>query len=244
MDNKATKLMNAANKLKLKKITLYHVFAPVSDEQFNEIKQSGYWQPSQNALGGQSNGYYFFTTYTGATHHIKTMQNTWDYRQNKNAYIAECEVDLNDVKYPAWKLDYEAMQDYMFDMIYNTAAISPISFDGIKINATDKKTLSISQNGKFSRIKNFCANDHSGLIEKISDFLYKTNPDFKEKYDNLLTDVLMGHGQDQEIYAIKTTNRQKISKLSKIEKPDTTINTPNNSQISKFLSRYKNNKNK
>jgi hypothetical protein len=53
-----------------------------------------------------------------------------------------------------------------------------------------------------------------------------------------LKDVLSGNGDDKELYAIKTTQKQKISKMTKIEKEQQNTQTVTQSQIDKFLSRY------
>ena len=162
----------------------------------------------------------------------------WKSGVDKNAYIAECEIDMDDVKYPNWKLDYEAMQDFLFDMIYNAALEQDIICEDIKITALDSKKLALSYKKKFSRISGFSADIHSGLVEKIADFLYKNNSNFRNAYDKLLKDVLSGNGDDKELYAIKTTQKQKISKMTKIEKEQQNTQTVTQSQIDKFLSRY------
>ena len=235
MVNKTQKLQQASDNIKHSKIVLYHVITPISAEEFAKIEQSGYFKPSSNALGGQSNGFYFFTSRFGADYHIKTMQNTWDISNGKHAYVVECEIDAKEIKYPNWKLDYEAMQDFLFDMIYDSAHEHIIKFNGIEIKALDDKKLSISENGKFSRIKTFNANEHSGLIEKISDFLYNRDDKFKTAYDKLLFDVFYGNGENQELYAVKTTTKHKITKAIKIEPP---VVVQTHSQIDKFFSRY------
>ena len=155
MNTTIEKLKSATNKIKLKNITLYHVITPIDDTALNQIKQSGYFNPSQNALGGQSNGYYFFTNHQAAQYHIETMQDTWENKPGKHAYLAECTIDIKDVKYPDWQLDYEAMQDFLFDMILDAAKNNTICFDDIKISASENKTMQLSVNGKFSRIKSF-----------------------------------------------------------------------------------------
>ena len=237
MNTTAEKLKSATDKVKSKDITLYHVITPIDNATFNQIKQSGYFNSSQNALGGQSNGYYFFTNHQAAQNHIDTMQDTWENTPNKQAYLAECKVDFNNVKYPEWQLDYEAMQDFLFDMIMDAAKNTNISFDNIKISVAENKTLILSVNGKFSRIKEFNPNSHSGLVERTSDFLYKCNPEFRQKYDNLLKETFFGTGENQNLYAVKTKIPQKITNITKIEqKPD--AQTITNSQIHKFLSRY------
>jgi hypothetical protein len=237
MNTKSEKLHQAANKIKTHK-ALYHVITPISDEKLEQIKASGYFDKSKDALGGQSNGYYFFTTKTGVDNHIKTMQDSWYTSENKHPYIIECEINANDIKYPDWKLDYEAMQDFLFNMIYDAALRQSIKIDDIEITALENRKLSIIKNGKFSRIKSFTANEHSGLIEKVSDFLYKHNKEFKTSYDKLLSDVFFGNGSNQELYAVKTNTKQKITKITKIEKEPTAVQTQTNSQIDKFLSRY------
>ena len=239
MNTKSLRIQDAIQNIKNpnNKIILYHVITPISNEQFSKIKENGYFMPSNGALGGQSDGYYFFTTRHGADNHIATMKDTWENSPDKDAYLVECEIDSENLGYPVWKLDYESMQDFLFDMIYDSAHKKTIKFDNIEINALDDKKLSILKNGKFSRIKSFCANDHSGLIEKTTDFLYKHDNKFRQEYDRLLSDAFHGNGTNQDLYAVKTTNKQKITKITKIEtkKPES-IKT--NSQIDKFLSRY------
>ena len=234
---KVEKMKNGIDNIKQRKIVLYHIISPISHQRFAQIKESGYFESSKNALGGQVDGYYFFTTKQGAEYHIKTNKATWEQDIKKHAYLVECEVNADDVKYPNWKLDYEATQDFLFDMIYNVALKHDIKFDGIEIKALDGKKLSVSYNGAFSRIKSFSPDKHTGMIEKIADFLYKTDKEFKSEYDKLLQDMLRGRGDNQELYAIKTVNKQKITKITEIEnEPVTTV--PVNSQINKFLSRY------
>lgn len=237
MSEIADKLQRATGKIKSRKIVLYHVFSQINDAEFNQIKQSGVIGVSKSALGGQSNGAYFFTTRIGATNHIKEMQGIWENTNNKNAYLAETEVDLSDAHYPTWKLDYEAMQDFLFDMIYDAARQSEIKFSGIKVSATNNNILTVTNNGVYSRLSGFVPEKHSGLVEKIADYLYSHNVGFKQQYDKLLTDVFLGYGDNQELFAVKTSMPQMITKITKIEK-EPAVDTISNSQINKFLSRY------
>lgn len=237
MNDKASSFQNAVNDLKKQKITLYHVMSPIDEQTISKIKEDGYFNSSKNALGGQSDGYYFFTTKTGANYHIKTMRDTWDNSPNKNAYILECEINSDDIKYPDWKLDYEATQDFLFDMIYDVAYKKPIKFNGMEISTSENQKLNIINNGKFSRIKSFSANEHSGIIEKLSDFLYKHDIEFKQKYDTLLKDIFLGIGDNCELFAVKTQKQQKITRITKIEQ-EPPAPSATNSQISKFLSKY------
>ncbi len=240
MNIKTIKFNDAIAKANKQKIVLYHILSPISEQEFNKIQQNGYFNPSKNALGGQSNGYYFFTTRVGAENHIKSNQNSWDFNDNKTAYIIESEIDLSDVKYPTWKLDTEAMQDFLFDMIYDAAKNKEIKINNLRITAGDKKTLNIFKNEKISRVKDFCANDHSGTVEQVSDFLYRNDKNFQQQYDKLLSDVFLGVGENLELYAVKTANKQKITNITKIENK-TDAPAPNkNSQINKFMSRYGN----
>ena len=237
MNTTTEKLKSATDKIKPKSVTLYHIITPIDDATFNQIKQSGYFNPSKNALGGQSNGYYFFTNRQAAEHHIETMQDTWENNPEKHAYLAECKIDFSDVKYPDWQLDYEATQDFLFDMILDAAKNNTISFDNIKISAIDNKTMQLSVNGKFSRIRNFNPNSHSGIVERVSEFLYQNNKDFRRKYDDLLNEALCDTGENQNLYAVKTKTKHTITNITKIEQTPT-VAVASNSQISKFLSRY------
>lgn len=236
MNEKIEIFQQATKNILSRKVILYHLISPISEKDFLQIEQNGCFNPSTNALGGQSNGYYFFTTRKGAENHIQTNKDSWESVLGKKAYMVECEADIKSVKYPDWKLDYEALQDFFFDMIYNVAKKQHIKFDNVEITGTADKKLEISFNGKFSRIKSFSANDHSGLIEKISDFLYNHNEEFKNAYDKLLQDVFSGKGENQELYAVKTNIKPKIIKITKIELAEKT--QPTVSQIDKFLSRY------
>ena len=74
MTEKSEKFKNASKNARQQCIVLYHVIEPVNQEQLEQIKSSGYFNPSKSALGGQSNGYYFFTTHQGAKHHIESNQ--------------------------------------------------------------------------------------------------------------------------------------------------------------------------
>ena len=156
MESKASKFIAATNNLKSKKIVLYHIIAPIDDKELSKIKENGYFNRSRGALGGQSDGYYFFTTYAGAQHHIETMRDTWENAPDKHAYIVECETDFKDLKYPTWKLDYEATQDFMFEMIYKVANKHDIQFGKIKIIADNEKLI-IYNGDKFSKISEFNA---------------------------------------------------------------------------------------
>lgn len=237
MNTKATKIKQATNKLTSKKITLYHIISPINEAAANAIKEAKYFNPSVNALGGQSNGYYFFTTLQGATNHIDTMKDTWPNTPGNNAFLIECEVNENDIHYPEWMLDYEAMQDYLFDMILEAANRKTIKFNNLEISTNKNKTLNISENEKFSRLKSFSPNYHSGLVEKISDFLYQHDKVFKQQYDTLLRDVFLGNGNNKNLYAVKTKTKQKITKMSKID-TEQPIQVVQQSQINKFMSRY------
>lgn len=238
MDNKTSKIKAASDNIKQIKIVLYHVLSPISDQDFAKIENSGYFDMSNGALGGQSNGYYFFTTRFGADYHVKNMRDSWDFSNNKHAYIVECEIDSATIKYPDWKLDYESTQDFLFDMIYDAAHEQPIRFDNIKIDAVDNKKLAITNNGVFSRISEFSPDIHSGLVEKTSDFLYNHNKTFRMKYDELLQNVFNGIGNNLELYAVKTTHKHKITKTEKIQDQPTNAQTVIHSQINKFWSRY------
>ena len=122
-------------------------------------------------------------------------------------------------------------------MILDAAKNSTICFDDIKISASENKIMQLSVNGKFSRIKSFIASKHSGIVERVSEFLYQNNKDFRRKYDDLLNEAFCGIGIYQNLYAVKTKTKHKITNITKIEKtPDTHITT--SSQINKFLSRY------
>ena len=237
MNVKVEKMQKAINKMEQHKFVLYHIIGPISQQQLMNLQKQGCFDPSKNALGGQSDGYYFFTTNVGVQHHIENNKDAWGNDTDRNAYIVECEIDADTIKYPIWKLDYEAMQDFLFDMIYDAAHESLIKFDDVEIQYAEDRKLIVSYNGKFSRIKNFCANNHSGLIEKVSDFLYKNNTQFRKAYDKLLMDVFQGRGEHQELYAVKTLKAHKITKITKIEtKADKAVKI--DSQIDKFLSRY------
>lgn len=238
---KSDKFNDARNKLQNKtKIILYHIIAPKYDEQIEEIKQSGTFKPSQNALGGQSNGYYFFTNMTAVNNHLNETKQSWKETPNKTAYIAECEVKPDTIKYPEWKLDYEAMQDFMFDLIYDAAHRQTIKHKNITITATDKHSLKIITGNKFKQIRQFNANEHSGIIEKIADHLYQHDNEFQIAYDRLLQDALYKHGNNSELYAIKTQTPQTITKITPIEKTaqNTVPQQNTTSQIDKFRARY------
>ena len=237
MDSKAKQIRKAIDDMAKKEITLYHIIPQINKNQFAEIQKSGYFEPSKNALGGQSDGYYFFTTRQGAEHHIKTNKDLWNLGSDNHAFIAESVVDLSSVKYPNWKLDYEAMQDFLFDMIYDAASKQNIRVNNVEFRAGDDKKLIIFVGGKFSKIKSFSANKHSGLIEQVADFLYHHDKQFQRSYDNLLMDVFMGKGENQELYAVKTKEKQKITKITEIEKDLETPKTTQ-SQTDKFFARY------
>lgn len=237
MNTKTTKMQNAIDNMKSQMITLYHVIKPIDEQNFEIINKTGYFNPSQNALGGQSDGYYFFTTKSGANHHIENMRDTWEKSPKLHAYIVETQINLNDVKYPTWKIDYEAMQDFMFDIIYDAVYGNDIKFDNIQINADNNK-ITINHDGKFERIKQFNANNHSGLVEKIADYLYKHNQKFKNAYDKLLIDMFDENAKNVELYAIKTTKKYKITKITKIDDEKPIVKTPTISQTDKFFARY------
>ena len=237
MDTKTEKLQRGTEKLQRRQIVLYHVISPISQQQFAQIKKRVFFEPSKNALGGQSDGYYFFTTRKGAEYHIETNKDSWGQDVNKHAYLVECLVDAITVKYPDWKLDYEATQDFLFDMIYKVALKRAIKFDDIEIKALEGKKLSLSWKGAFSRIKSFSPDKHTGLVEKVADFLYKNDKEFKSEYDDLLQDVLLGNGDNQELYAIKTDKKLDIVKITEIENEPVNVE-PTSSPINKFLARY------
>lgn len=239
---KTENIRKAIDKVNQQKVVLYHVISPIDEQKLNSIEKNGCFDISKNALGGQSDGYYFFTTRQAAEYHIDTNKDVWVYGGGKNAYLVECETDLNSVKYPDWQLDYEATQDFLFDIIHDFARERSIVFDDVKIEAPDKNKLNILVNGTFFRITNFNADKHSGLIEKTVDFLYNHNEKFKHTYDNLLKNIMTGNISDKELCAVKTVFKQKITKITKIEQNDVQ-KTPDNSQIEKFLARYGRNRN-
>lgn len=240
MSEKSEKIQKASQNIKQKKIVLYHVVEPIDSQKLAQIKTDGYFNMSHNALGGQSNGYYFFTTRTGATNHIETNKDSWDFSDNKHVCVFECEIDSNEIKYPIWKLDYEAMQDFLFDMIVYAARDTKIKFDGTEVAATDDGKLTILENNKYSKISAFSPARHSGLVEKIADFLYKRNPKFKDAYDKLLNKVFSGIGDNPELYAVKTTEKHKITNITQLDDTPQRVPAQTNSQIDKFFARYGN----
>lgn len=236
MTVKSEKFKDASKNARQQCIVLYHVIEPVNQEQLAQIKSSGYFNPSKSALGGQSNGYYFFTTHQGAKHHIESNQDSWVQSDDKRGYIFECEINLDTVKYPDWKLDYEAMQDFLFDMIERAAHKHAIKINDIEITASGDGKITILDGKKFSKISEFTAGRHSGLVEQVSDFLYSHDNQFRNDYDKLLTDVFLGIGENPELYAVKTANKHKITKITEIEPRPSP--TQQNSQIEKFWARY------
>ena len=120
-------------------IKLYHIISnPMTAEQAADYKLTAESiESKQTPLGNQSGGYFFFTTRDGVADHAKFIQETSGLTtdSNKNIYVVQAKVDINDIKYPAWQLDYEATRDYFFGLLLARAAIAPIQFDNITRSA-------------------------------------------------------------------------------------------------------------
>ena len=216
---------------------LYHIISnPMTAEQAADYKLTAESIASKQVpLGNQSGGYFFFTTRDGVADHAKFSQETSGLTtdSNKNIYVVQAKVDINDIKYPAWQLDYEATRDYFFDLFLARAAIDPIKFDEITISAKDK-VLQIQNGKKFMKLREFMP-EHSGLIEKIVAHLYAKEKSFQNKYDEFLQKVVLGADTDTTYFAIKTT---KCPTLVSYEKIENTIKPVQSSQIAKWRARY------
>lgn len=222
----------------MNKVTIYHLTKPMTADAaaiFAADLNKNIKLPPRAPLGGQSNGYFFFTTRDSADNHAVFQQETKSLTTDSetNLYMIKSLVDINTIKYPTWQLDYEATKDLFFEIIFNRANISPIKFGDIVISATDK-ALQIQIGKNFKRLREFKP-EHSGLIEKIVVHLYKTEKTFKNKYDNLLQDIIMGRGDDITAFAIKTT---KCPNLISCEKVENTIQPLKTSQIAKWCAKY------
>ena len=188
-------------------------------------------------LGNQSNGFFFFTTRCAADNHAKFQQEKKSLTtvSQTNLYLITAEINIDDVRYPVWQLDYEAMRDYFFDLLLNRAIVAPIGFLDVKIMAVNK-TLQIQDGNKFMKLREFTP-EHSGLIEKIVAFLYLKDKNFQTEYNNLLHNVLIGDksNDDTTAFAIKTI---KCPHLLSCEKIENTIQPIQSSQIAKWYDRY------
>ena len=222
----------------MSEITLYHLISQPMDAE----QAISYGLKAENImakrvpLGNQSGGAFFFTTQTGIENHSKEMQSQvgLNVESKKNLYMVTAKVDLDSIKYPQWQLDYEAMRDDLFDLIFARVNIAPIEFDNVNVSVVSD-TLQIKDGEKFMRLRSF-APEHSGLIERIVKYLYNKESMFKVKYDNLLRDVVMGVGQDTEYYAVKTMNCPRLLSCVKLEN---TIPVVKSSQIAKWNQRYR-----
>ena len=192
--------------------------------------------PPVAPLGGQSNGFFFFTTRHGADNHAKFQQElkSLTTASTTNLYMTTAQIDNTDIKYPTWQLDYEATRDCFFELFLNYTAQKPIKFQDVIISANNK-TLQIQDGKKFMRLREF-APEHSGLIEKVVAYLYTQNKTFQIEYNRLLQNVIMGNGDDTTGFAVKTTKCPPLLSCTKI---NNTIQPIQSSQIAKWFDRYK-----
>ena len=222
----------------MKKIKIYHLTKPMTAQQAAEFAvdlNANIKPPLIPPLGGQSNGFFFFTTYESACNHAEFQQETQSLttQSDKNLYMITSNVDISDIKYPNWQLDYEATKDYFFKIFFNRANIAPIKFDDVIISVKDN-TLQIQDGKKFMKLRNFKP-EHSGLIEKIVTYLYNNESVFRQKYNELFTDIVNGRGDNFSIFAIKAKQCPILCSCEKIENKISPVKT---SQINKYCSKY------
>ena len=222
----------------MKKIKIYHLTKPMTAQQaadFSVDLNANIKLPPIPPLGGQSNGFFFFTTYQAACNHAEFQQETQSLttQSDKNLYMITSNVDISDIKYPNWQLDYEATKDYFFEIFFNRANIVPIKFDDVIISVKDN-TLQIQDGKKFMKLRNFKP-EHSGLIEKIVAYLYNNESVFRQKYDELFTNIVNGQGDNFSIFAIKAKQCPTLNSCDKIENKIPPVNT---SQIKKWHAKY------
>lgn len=220
------------------KVNIYHLTKPMTEEQaaiFAGDLNKNITPPPTMPLGNQSNGFFFFTTRQGADNHAKFQQETKSLTTSSllNLYLITAQIETKDVKYPTWQLDYEATRDYFFELFFNHANVKPIKFQDIVVS-TNNKTLQIQNGKKFIKLREF-APEHSGLIEKIVVALYLTDKNFKDEYNQLLQNVILGNDDDTTSFAVKTT---KCPTLLSCEKIANTIQPVQSSQIAKWFNRY------
>lgn len=222
----------------MQKITLYHLTKPMTPEQvaiFASDLNKNITLPPTMPLGNQSNGFFFFTTRDGVDNHIKFQQEkkSLTTASATNLYLTTAQIDLKDAKYPNWQLDYEATRDYFFDLFLKYFTATQSKFQGITISV-NKNTLQIQNGEKFMRLREFGA-EHSGLIEKLVQYLYLKDKNFQIEYNKLLQDIMTGKGDDTTGFAVKTT---KCPILLSCEKIENTIQPVQSSQIAKWFNRY------
>ena len=218
---------------------IYHLTKPMTPDQaaaFSKDLNKNIVLPPIEPLGGQSNGFFFFTTQQGADNHSKFQQeyNSLTTASATNLYLTTAQIDTKDVKYPDWQLDYEATRDYFFDLFLKYYDSESIKFQDV-IVSVNNKILQIQDGKKFMRLREF-GPEHSGLIEKIVKYLYPRDKKFQFEYDKLLHTVITGQGKDTTSFAIKTT---KCPPFLSCEKIDNTIQPIQSSQIAKWFDRYK-----
>lgn len=222
----------------MSEITLYHLIAqPMDSSQAAACRLDAESIVSKRVpLGNQSGGAFFFTTQNGIENHSKEMQGQFGLNKasEKNLYIVTAKIDEEKIKYPQWQLDYEAMRDDLFDLIFARASITPVKFGDVNISVVNG-VLQVQDGKKFMRLRSF-APEHSGLIERIVEYLYNNESSFRAKYDKLLHDVIMGIGNDTTYYAVKTTE---CPLLLSCVKSENVLPVIQSSQISKWNQRYR-----
>ncbi|MBQ1927976.1 MAG: hypothetical protein II179_02825, partial [Alphaproteobacteria bacterium] len=122
----------------MSEITLYHLISQPMDAE----QAVSYGLKAENImakrvpLGNQSGGAFFFTTQSGIENHSKEMQSQvgLNVESKKNLYMVTAKVDSDSIKYPQWQLDYEAMRDDIFDLIFARVNIAPIEFDNVNVS--------------------------------------------------------------------------------------------------------------
>ena len=186
------------------KVVLRHLTAPLSEEQVLRIKQEQKLSDPKACLGGQEEGFFFFTTSEGIEAQKEFAFDTTVSEQGKHRYVAETEFDVSEITYSKWKLDTEATADILFSQIRKEVLKTPIAFDDIKVSSNGV-SLNIENGESFHKYKKVTGNE-SGIIEKITDKLYQTSSSFKAFYDDFLQKIAKGQeGElDKGAYAIKT----------------------------------------
>ncbi|NCB49744.1 MAG: hypothetical protein EOM53_03605 [Alphaproteobacteria bacterium] len=221
------------NNILLKRSTRF-----LSPKEAQSIRDTKTFSADRECLGGQSSGFYFFSTQEGIDSQMEFNETKVKGEAGTSRYILQAEVPVEDIKYPNWKLDTEAMKDPLFKMIFFQAKKQSFTFENITVDVQRNK-LSILKETSYNLYRSFTP-DMSGVVEKIADYLYETRPDFKKTYDTFLSAVAAGKETpfDKSTYALKSTKCPPIIKVEEYHSKPKELEASEPSRIDLFYKKY------
>lgn len=159
-------------------------------------------QPIGCGEGGQEQGFYVFESKKLAINHLYFLKNNKKRLSDQGGMIVGIKIKEEDLKYPDWQFDYEALADV--SPLLEKYAASVIK-TLLQIETQTLKILSARKTPRFGRFevhykqkgkliqKMISPVDPGntgfiGVWQKTFDALCNNNPSFKKDYDDLLLD--------------------------------------------------------